>query len=42
MKLTYIEKFTFNINGTIIHSIFAIANKNYDELKTLSDEKITL
>ncbi len=42
MKLTYIGKFTFNINGIIIHSTFAIVNKNYNELKTLSDEKITL
>jgi hypothetical protein len=40
MKLAYIGRVTFNINGTIIHSTFSIAlNKNYNELKTLSDEK---
>jgi hypothetical protein len=40
MKLTYTWEFTFNINGTIIHSAFAIPlNKNYNELKTLSDVK---
>jgi len=42
MKLTYIGKFAFNINGTIIQSTFSIANKNYNEIKTLSDEKIAL
>jgi hypothetical protein len=33
MKLTYIRKTTFNINGTIIHSALAISlNKNIMEL----------
>ncbi len=40
MKLAYIGRVAFNINGTIIQSTFAIElNKNYNELNTLSDEK---
>jgi hypothetical protein len=40
MKLTYIEKFAFNINGITIHSTLVIPlNKNFNELKTFSDEK---
>jgi hypothetical protein len=40
MKLTYTEKVIFNINGVTIHSTFAIPlNKNFNELKALSDEK---
>ncbi len=38
MKLTYIGKVAFNINGTTIYSTLAIPlNKNYNELKALSD-----
>jgi hypothetical protein len=34
MKLTYIGKTTFHINGTTIHSTLTIPlNKNYNELK---------
>jgi hypothetical protein len=41
MKLTYIRKITFNINGMTIHSTLAIPlNENFNELKTLSDEKV--
>jgi hypothetical protein len=40
MKLTYTRKTTFNINGTTIHSRLATAlNKNYNDIKALSDEK---
>ncbi len=40
MKLAYRKKYIFNINGMTIHSTFAIPlNKNFNELKTLSDEK---
>jgi uncharacterized radical SAM superfamily protein len=40
MKLTYIGKATFNISGTTIHSTLPIPlNKNFNELKALSDEK---
>jgi hypothetical protein len=41
MKLTYTIKISFNINGTLtIHSTFTIfLNKNFNELKALSDEK---
>jgi hypothetical protein len=40
MKLTYTKKATFNINGTTIHLGLAIPlNKNYNDLKPLSDEK---
>jgi hypothetical protein len=40
MKLTYITKVTFNINGTTIHSTLAIPLNNFfNELKTLNDEK---
>jgi hypothetical protein len=40
MKLTYIGKATFNINGVTIHFTLVIPlNKNFNELKTLSDEK---
>ncbi len=39
MKLTYIRKTTFHINGTIIHSTFTISlNKKYNELKA-NDKK---
>ncbi len=41
MKLTYTRKITFNINGMTIHSTLAIPlNENFNELKTLSDEKM--
>jgi uncharacterized radical SAM superfamily protein len=41
MKLTYIGKFAYNINGLTIHSTLAIPlNKFFNELKTLSDEKL--
>ncbi len=41
MKLTYIRKTTFHINGTTIHLTFTIPlNKNYNELKTLNDKII--
>ncbi len=40
MKLTYNGKYAFNINGTTIHSTLVIPlNKNFNELKALSDEK---
>jgi len=40
MKLMYTEKTTFNINGMNIISTLAIPlNKNFNELKTLNDEK---
>jgi hypothetical protein len=40
MKLTYTWEAAFNINGTIIHSALVIPlNKNYNELKALSDVK---
>jgi hypothetical protein len=40
MKLTYIRKITFNINGTTIHFAFIIPlNKNLIELNVLSDER---
>ncbi len=40
-KLTYIGKVAFNINGVIICSTLAIIlNKNFNEFKTLSDEKM--
>jgi hypothetical protein len=40
MKLSYIGKTTFNINGTIIHPTLAIPlNKMFNELKALNDEK---
>jgi hypothetical protein len=40
MKLTYTWKTTFNINGMTIHLALVIPlNKNFNELKTLSDEK---
>jgi hypothetical protein len=43
MKLTYIEKVVFNINGMIIHLALAIPlNKNFNELKALSDEKMII
>jgi hypothetical protein len=36
MKLTYIRKITFNINGTIIHSALAIPlNIFFNEVKAL-------
>ncbi len=42
MKLSYIGKENFNINGTIIHSTLAIPlNKMINELKALNDEKMT-
>jgi hypothetical protein len=41
VKSTYIGKVAFNIDGMIIHSTLAILlNKNFNELKTLSDEKM--
>ncbi len=41
MKLAYIGKFAYNINGLTIHSTLAIPlNKIFNELKTLSDEKL--
>jgi len=40
MKLTYIGKNAFNINGTTIYSTLVIPlNKNFNELRALSDEK---
>jgi hypothetical protein len=40
MKLAYIGKVAFNINGMTIHSTLAIPlNKNFNGLKTLNDEK---
>jgi len=40
MKLAYIGKTTFNINGMTIHFTFGIPlNKNLKELKILSDER---
>ncbi len=40
MKLTYIRKTSFNINDTTIHFSFAILiNKNFNEFKTLNDER---
>ncbi len=40
MKLTYIGKITFNINGMTIHLALVIPlNKKFNELKSLSDEK---
>jgi hypothetical protein len=43
VKLTYIRKVAFNINGTIMHFAFLVPlNKNYNEFKALSDEKITI
>jgi len=40
MKLTYIRKITFHINGTTIQSTFTIPlNKNYNEFKALNDKK---
>jgi hypothetical protein len=40
MKLTYTRKVAFNINGRTIHSRLATPlNKNYNDIKTLSDEK---
>ncbi len=40
VKLVHIGKTTFNINGTTMHSTFVILlNKNFNELKTLNDEK---
>jgi len=41
MKLVYIRKITFNINGTTIHSRFAIPLHKSYTLKTLNDEKVT-
>ncbi len=39
IKLAYIEKVVFNINGMTTHSTFAVLlNKNFNELKALSDE----
>jgi hypothetical protein len=43
MKLTYIGKTTFNIDGMTIHLAFAIPlNKIFNKLKTLSDEKMII
>ncbi len=40
MKLIYIGKVAFNINGTIMQFAFVVPlNKNYNELKALSDKK---
>jgi hypothetical protein len=40
MKLTYIGKTSFNINGTMIHSTLEFSlNKNLTEFNALSDEK---
>jgi hypothetical protein len=40
MKLTYIGKVAFKINGTTIHFTLVIPlNKKINELKALSDEK---
>jgi hypothetical protein len=40
MKLAYIGKTTFNINGTMIHSTLAIPlNKNLIELNALINER---
>jgi hypothetical protein len=40
MKLTYIGKTSFNINDTTIHFALAILiNKNFNEFKTLNDER---
>jgi hypothetical protein len=39
MKLTYIGKQTFNINGTMIHSSLVIPiHKNFNKFKALNDE----
>ncbi len=43
MRLTYTRKKTFNINDITIHYALAILlNKNLTNLKSLSDEKVTL
>jgi uncharacterized radical SAM superfamily protein len=43
MKLTYIGKTTFNINGMTIHSAFVIPLNNFfNKLKALSDEKMII
>jgi hypothetical protein len=43
IKLTHIGKAAFNINGITIHSTLTIhLNKNPNELKALSDEKIMI
>ncbi len=40
MKLAYIRKTTFNINGTMIHFALAIPlNENLTKLNALSDER---
>jgi hypothetical protein len=40
MKLTYIGKLTFIINGTTIHSALAIPiNTKFNKFKTLNDER---
>ncbi len=42
MKLAYTSKVALNINGTTIHFALVIPlNKNYNELKSLGDEKVT-
>ncbi len=39
MKFAYTEKVVFNINGMTTHSTFVVLlNKNFNELKALSDE----
>jgi hypothetical protein len=43
MKLAYIEKVAFSINGMTIHSTLAIPlNKNFNEVKALNDEKMII
>jgi len=43
MKLTYIGKVVFNINGMTIHLALAIPlDKNFNEFKALNDEKMII